>query len=146
VVTTYIQCPCLIALLYNHTNTKSLSNLPPQRRNRFSISAIKPGTSFDTTAQSTASLISISAPSNCLSACPPFSVQFSSQSLLSHSIMTEEQRGRRRGRPTLASTSLRDNGSYSNNNVIGLLDGISYSSWTVVSDMGITVRIPRRVL
>jgi hypothetical protein len=118
---------------YNYTDTISLHS--PQRRNRFSISAINPGTSFDTTAQSTASLISISAPSNCLSACPPFSVHFSphslrigAESLLSHSIMIEEQRGRRRGRLTLASTNLRDNGSYSNNRVIGLLNGISYSS------------------
>jgi hypothetical protein len=56
---------------------KPLSALLLQRRNRFSISAIKPGTSFETTAQSTASLISISAPSNCKSASirsfhPPF--------------------------------------------------------------------------
>lgn len=57
-----------------------------------------------------------------------------------------EQRGEDGGRLTLASTNLRDTGSYSSNNVIGLLDGISYSSWTVVSDIGITVRIPNKVL
>jgi len=134
VTTTYIQCPCLIALLYNNTVTKSLFNLLPQRRKRLRISAINPGTSFETTAQSTASLISISAPSNCLSAfvrspypsClfPPLFSSFSER----RRRRNENEMEKEGERLTLASTNLRDNGSYSNNKVIGLLDGISYSS------------------
>jgi hypothetical protein len=115
---------------YKH---KPLSNLLLQRRNRFSISAINPGTSFDTTAQSTASLISISAPSNCKSA----SIRYFHPPFLSFALSLfpwetretkKEEEEEKRERLTLASTNLRDNGSYSSNRVIGLLDGMSYSS------------------